>query len=1513
MLEETFKSNLKDLKSLDSTEFLEEEDDSGDENKQILSWKSVKKAISLNIPKSYISPQHLNYKQVQQNNLQNPVSSTKNLPREKNTKKKEAALNSQQVATQPITIPHGFQLQKQITKISNYPLKKVIFWDNLVDTFSALDAKTCTIIRGSTKVATYSTAYHDNSNEESNSCAGLIAWVFVPKWRALIIATTHLELKILDSNMETKSSTSSSKPVLSLEFVNSCEELIVGCVNSIRIYTFKKIALRGRFIQVFTGTRIVINDFSGEEWITKTLLHESTGRLYASCENHVYIYDYENGERLSSMKNIHVLSITSLLYCEGAQYLITGSKDGTVKVWNNSGYLMHTLKSHSNAVTSLLNQPNLNTTLNQIFILSASLDGSICLWNIDLGVLINKLETQNECVGMELYKKDSFFFYSKSDIFIYNITRAYQSYSAIRSNVVQISRCDNGLVPARILAAGLDGSLRLISPVTGSVLIIGYPVIEDVEPVSATYNQNTGLKKVRNILILNLDMIWLLLKNGDVAIYDTSSNPMNVTEQWFNENSPGEKCTHLVMYEFSNPKYVERFGETYPLFGGTESGQIVLFSDAGVQERLVQAHTAKITTLVINSRRNQIISGGRDNCIKIWSIKFNEKSLENDNSGYYGCLFLLDVLVVIPIIETSTRMAFNSLSNDAMLLGIVTEHYKTVMIRINGDHTFKYLDDHASDENHVREVTGIAGNSTLNIFVTSSSDGTIKIWDGIENSLMREVQFNEAPSTVEFANERGDIMIGVGDEICLVRIQDYLPYNLQQYILDLNFEDDELEFSIMFDPSLDFWSFYRKILEEGGIELENWHIEKSEIPHDLVSMKTITKHEMKLRKLAMMQRRTKRLFLARERNIFEIAKEFEDTAKFSETVFELHLESKKKKKMQFAEDDENVDTFDYDFELFSKYGKRSKRISQNDDDKIHSDLVNNEQILESLKTQINTKKKTKAEEIVENFYLRRRNKNARPVIKNFLEKKTAYFLPPIIIRSQDEEHLETDMNAKKYLLLDRAKDLEMSGEDVQKRIELEKKLLEKPKVDVVIKRQQKMMLRKMYGGREFSNSRVSQSIEADPRKSKVTKNKPLHVENNEGYTKGKLSKALLDKVKQRREELLLKEMASKTNKTNKINDAVLESGTEKEKEASTLLTEEDDFLLERFKENGENLKSNSDMSENCLTNHIKTSVFHDTYSSDEHNAKKAEVKYRSSTVRESVLHKHKKFVPNSKSDTDSDNETVISSLDSYESSDGETERRENEIKRKVMNEKLQEEERLSNIQKAKEEREKKELEKIREKKLADKATLEKLKDRDKELKMKREKHLESLRKKLINTPVFSKKETLPVVKNVEKDITILDIVSKTLEEPVKNKNRPRAPSICQKVDIKPNKVLFSGEYLEAEKKTWGLLKSIIVNNSEAEVVNKSKLSKIESLAKDFETKVWFPGMGGREINLENIVDVLLIVLDTGYWREKIEAATAVRSIYYTFKEDFKNPKQTILNPLIDHLDDDSPKVRFVDT
>jgi hypothetical protein len=106
----------------------------------------------------------------------------------------------------------------------------------------------------------------------------------------------------------------------------------------------------------FGHPRLVIDDLSAEHWITSTLCEYKSRKLYAALDEsllvngcfaekyraflltfvlcavfHVQIYDYDTGDRLETLSNIHDLTISAMCFFPPLQFTITASRDGTSK------------------------------------------------------------------------------------------------------------------------------------------------------------------------------------------------------------------------------------------------------------------------------------------------------------------------------------------------------------------------------------------------------------------------------------------------------------------------------------------------------------------------------------------------------------------------------------------------------------------------------------------------------------------------------------------------------------------------------------------------------------------------------------------------------------------------------------------------------------------------------------------------------------------------------------------------------------------------------------------------------------------------------------------------------------------------------------------------------------------------------------------------------------------------------------------------------------------------------
>ncbi|KAJ3241679.1 WD repeat-containing protein 87 [Chytriomyces hyalinus] len=720
----------------------------------------------------------------------------------------------------PITIPHGFQLVRSLMQPKSCVKSVINVSSNTTDTFAVLDTYNAQLVRGAMKVARISVG--EEKGVPDSPLTGLNRWFYVKKWRITVIATLHLELKILGLSLEVLSQTSSVKPVLSLDFHDDRDELIAGGVGNIRIWTLAK--SKGTYRLV--GPRLVIDDLATEEWISHTVCNTQLNRLLAACDCDILMYDYSTGKRLDRLKDVHELSISVMIFYSPQQYLITGSKDSTIKIWTRYMLFILELKSGSNSpVTGLvIANPDDADSRRHPFLLSSYQDGIIRMWNLETGSCVYKHETNTECLGLDWLRTDIFFHYARDRICVWNLNRHYTIFSSITAQVKIVQRKEVFGFPPRILAVSSDASIKLLSPVTGACLMTAFPVIRDCTVRSVEYD-----------IVSN--MLWALTTAGDVFVYSTVCNPCKVVDEW--RVQAGKEVVTCMASLRVSPKHGKRSLTSlkspaiYALFGGTETGQIVTMDIRKLGGDIVtihQAHSSKISAISCCSEKMQLFSAGFDGLVKLWSISWTEKmeTTAKDGENPDLCLQIQAYSSVSSFCigrmpkgyATGIRWNLNSES-----VVFSSNQTQLAFFDWNAKGISEMRKKHAADEDHVKTVSGLSSLHSLQLFASSSEDGTAKIWDAEANGLVREIQFNEVVSSVCFNNPRGDLLVALSSQLILVRVHDYLP---NQYLADLvikdAWEDDPIESPKQFDSDLDFWEMYRIGLERIGADLSKWHV-----------------------------------------------------------------------------------------------------------------------------------------------------------------------------------------------------------------------------------------------------------------------------------------------------------------------------------------------------------------------------------------------------------------------------------------------------------------------------------------------------------------------------------------------------------------------------------------------------------------------------------------------------------------------------------------------------------------
>ncbi|KAJ3155000.1 WD repeat-containing protein 87, partial [Irineochytrium annulatum] len=788
-------------------------------------------------------------------------------------------------ALMPTTIPYGFQLVRQLHH-SRPTLKSTLYIPAASSTeqFVTFDTHYVHVWRGPTRIKKFPL-----------TAASVI--------KAMGPAGGKGSSKLPVSAFEPREEGMGACGIQRLEYVDSKDEIIAGEVGSVRVWKIKREIIHHQDTYTLIQ-KMEIPTMDPEEWVAFVKWERVLDRIIAACESNIYIYDYETGAPMETMKQVHEMSITSCVFYEPAEYLITAGKCGKVKVWNSQAFLIHEFESHYNSVTSLL-------LLEQVceaapgtlpVVVSSSLDGTIRMWNFETGTCIYRLDTGSEVLGMGVMKRDTLFHFSRHDVQIWNVNRVCKNFSFLNARPLLLARYDRGgLGPPRLLVGSLDGSVKLVSPVNGDVLMTGFPVIKDFGMTDLIYDREQEKIYSRNA-------------NADIIVYDVSINPMKITSIW--KSSRFTECiTCLVGVEFLGedewecpyvddedydfvaakvPSRAHLFSQDFYLLGGTENGQIMSlnYHTEGRQEPIVQAHTATINVMRWDHLNHKILTGAKDWTIKVWNVTplaqcgvGNSRKSDPSVTIKLECVAVLNIEEGFGVVCPDFRMCLNPSAQTvgfAWAGGLILSSY-TKDCGFIAAYMFIYevitalVRARAVMEEKAGLVTYIASLREYNIWATADREGSVKIWDG-DCSVIREIQFNEPISSVLFSNHRGDLIVGLANQLAVIWMQDYLPIGVMRQAVARRFKDDPIELPKIFDSNSDFWQhLYDEEKALFGV-VNRWHIPKN---MDILKQNKINDWAMVFKPTEVPSdetRRNRRIFLASEASAFNRSSAYEPRA-----------------------------------------------------------------------------------------------------------------------------------------------------------------------------------------------------------------------------------------------------------------------------------------------------------------------------------------------------------------------------------------------------------------------------------------------------------------------------------------------------------------------------------------------------------------------------------------------------------------------------------------------------------
>lgn len=514
---------------------------------------------------------------------------------------------------------------------------------------------------------------------------------------------------------------------------------------------------------------------SGQELVQDLSLNTSLGFLMALCESMVRVFTQAGRGQLKEVKTFTSLtsgsSLTCSCSCVPQNTFYAGNKNGEIHAWDleNSNFL-HSFKAHSAPVLCVNSRPETYT------LFTAGGEGLLKEWNLASGNLLRQLNVGTDLQQLRFVDNQTFFCQSANTFSLHSLPYFYRLFNVCGSapQKVQRVRCDRNWT--RILCATEDGLLRFLSPVTGDLLVVTWPLLVMDKVVAWAYHSER-------------EELFVAIGSPEVLVFDATRSPCTAKYLLCTSENYGDKVKCLAYGRSHLGKSKKGL-----IFCGHESGVVRILSQYCSVRKENTIHSGAVLALATPEgfEENPLLcSYGKDNYIQLTKVVCSGTDLTLEPVDKFHCLYPLKHMVLLP-----------------GLVGAITEHSCWFLWRYQELPTSESRRNSMLRETnclHECAVTSFDVCLSLKLFVTGATDGSVRVWDfcgKLVTQFDSELHFG-SPC---FANSRGDLLLTFNQSIYIVSCLQLLPPTQLVLLHGLNIEDEILETPKPFLPSF-FFSF----------------------------------------------------------------------------------------------------------------------------------------------------------------------------------------------------------------------------------------------------------------------------------------------------------------------------------------------------------------------------------------------------------------------------------------------------------------------------------------------------------------------------------------------------------------------------------------------------------------------------------------------------------------------------------------------------------------------------------
>ncbi|CAD5122796.1 DgyrCDS11202 [Dimorphilus gyrociliatus] len=602
----------------------------------------------------------------------------------------------------------------------------------------------------------------------------------------LFIGYTHGKRKVhlMSQEFELISSAKCLKPIQSAIYNENLNELITLGHGQMTNWVFR---YAGRHILPKKSNE----ECYDEKFKFENLCLEDTAsrnqKLFAAYGAGVIAFNAFNTEVIIEKHDLHEYPVTAICFFNPLKYLCTGAKDGCIKVWNESWHVQIVFVGHESSILSLALYPY------GPLILSSSMDNTIRVWSLETCDEVDLVRTKEPALSLQTsLNEDIISSRSRRHVDLWKVQNVHMLHTTIGHRVACIKATDHPDHPLRCILLCRDNSVRVTCPSNGNVL--------------TTLLMSRKNRLVDAVYAIDDEIMFATFANGDIVKADTTTNPARILDIWKTKN-PSKACNYLLIYEYVVNNHLK--SDTWDfmkraagnkalkfqpgmatsktlLIGGRKDGTLCVFNwENGDVQFDIEAHGVKgVLSMIGNSKNDQVISAGLDNIIKVWRVfPYSMESLAPLISFYCA-----HTPVHMSVMRGKLSVAFQEHASAT---------YSIVLYNLQD----KDRHDHGPEDDHMDTITGLSACSKMKLFASSSQDGTVRIWNEM-NNLIRCIKLNAIPHSVVFCNDKGNLLVGIGDHVHLIDYKHYMPKDYRLKMVAMQFAKFIDEKPMPFDEKL---------------------------------------------------------------------------------------------------------------------------------------------------------------------------------------------------------------------------------------------------------------------------------------------------------------------------------------------------------------------------------------------------------------------------------------------------------------------------------------------------------------------------------------------------------------------------------------------------------------------------------------------------------------------------------------------------------------------------------------